>query len=175
SNAINRVWDYRAGAQPQTLQRHGISGDPSVCTYRGHSVGYTLIRCYFSPLFTTGQRYIITGSSDGCIYIYDVLTGAVERCLRIRNNQYGTGRDKCVRDVAWHPFENYIISTSWDNRRAHVRWTHTIDITTEPSLSPPVETKVAAVQTPPSLATDQPLNRLAAFRRSLIQPFIDID
>ncbi|CAF0795113.1 unnamed protein product [Rotaria sp. Silwood1] len=112
SNAINRVWDYRAGVQPQTLQRHDISGDPSVCTYRGHSIGYTLIRCYFSSSFTTGQRYIITGSSDGCIYIYDVLTGAIERCLRIRNNKYGAGRDKCVRDVAWHPFENYIISTS---------------------------------------------------------------
>jgi len=44
--------------------------------------------------------------------VYDVLTGAVERCLRIRNNHYGPARDKCVRDVSWHPFENYIISTS---------------------------------------------------------------
>ncbi|CAF4013150.1 unnamed protein product [Rotaria magnacalcarata] len=50
-----------------------------------------------------------------------------------------------------------------------------MDAATEPSLSPPVETKVAAVQTPPSLATDQPSNRLAALRRSLIQPFISID
>jgi WD repeat-containing protein 23 len=50
------------------VQIHDISGDPSVRTYRGHSVGYTLIRCYFSPSFTTGQRYIITGSSDGCVY-----------------------------------------------------------------------------------------------------------
>ncbi len=46
------------------------------------------------------------------LLVYDVLTGAVERCLRIRNNYYGPGRDKCVRDVSWHPFENYIISTS---------------------------------------------------------------
>jgi len=44
--------------------------------------------------------------------VYDVLTGAIERCLRIRNNHYGPARDKCVRDVSWHPFENYIISTS---------------------------------------------------------------
>ncbi|CAF2372089.1 unnamed protein product [Rotaria sp. Silwood2] len=176
SNAINRVWDYRAGVQPQTLQRHDISGDPSVCTYRGHSIGYTLIRCYFSPSFTTGQRYIITGSADGCIYIYNVLTGAIERCLRIRNNQYGAGRDKCVRDVAWHPFENYIISTSWDNRRAHVRWTHKTEASTEPSLSPPIETKVASVQTPASPSpTNQSSNRLTTFQRLLIQPFFDLD
>jgi hypothetical protein len=48
-------------------EKYDISGDPSVRTYRGHSVTYTLIRCYFSPSFTTGQKYIITGSSDGCI------------------------------------------------------------------------------------------------------------
>ncbi|CAF4750237.1 unnamed protein product, partial [Rotaria socialis] len=63
----------------------------------------------------------------------------------------------------------------WDNHRAHVRWTHKMDVAKEPSLSPPVEMKVAAVQTPPSLATDQLSNRLATFRRSLIQPFISID
>lgn len=44
-----------------------VEGDPSVQTYRGHSIAHTLIRCYFSPSFTTGQKYIITGSSDGCI------------------------------------------------------------------------------------------------------------
>jgi len=49
---------------------------------------------------------------DCFILVYDVLTGAIERCLHIRNNQYGAGREKCVRDVSWHPFENYIISTS---------------------------------------------------------------
>ncbi|UJR15739.1 hypothetical protein I4U23_002674 [Adineta vaga] len=155
SNAINRVWDYRVGTQPQTLQRHEIAGDPSVFTYRGHSVSYTLIRSYFSPAFTTGQKYIITGSSDGCVYIYDILTGAVERCLRIRNNQYGTGRDKCVRDVSWHPYDSYIISTSWDNRRAHVRWTHKISDSTEPYLSPPIETRTISVQTPSTPSSDQ--------------------
>ena len=50
------------------MQRGRIPGDPSVQTYRGHAVAYTLIRCYFSPSFTTGQRYIVTGSSDGSVY-----------------------------------------------------------------------------------------------------------
>jgi len=48
-------------------ESYDLSGDPSVRTYRGHSVTFTLIRCYFSPSFTTGQKYIITGSSDGCV------------------------------------------------------------------------------------------------------------
>jgi hypothetical protein len=46
------------------------------------------------------------------LLVYDVLTGTIERSLRVRNNHYGPGRDKCVRDVSWHPFDNYIISTS---------------------------------------------------------------
>ncbi len=32
-----------------------LDGDTSVMTYSGHSVKNTLIRCRFSPLFTTGQ------------------------------------------------------------------------------------------------------------------------
>lgn len=44
--------------------------------------------------------------------VYNVLTGSVERRLSIRNNNYGVRRETCVRDVSWHPFENYIVSTS---------------------------------------------------------------
>lgn len=37
--------------------------DQSVMTYRGHSVTQTLIRAYFSPQHSTGQRYIYAGES----------------------------------------------------------------------------------------------------------------
>ena len=146
ANKVNNTWDYRYDAYgPRRknsfiflfknifrffylAQKYDIPGDTSVRTYRGHSISYTLIRCYFSPSFTTGQKYIITGSSDGCIrslylliflsnkikfiiLVYDVLTGATKLCLRITNSHVES-RDKCVRDVAWHPYENYIISTS---------------------------------------------------------------
>jgi WD repeat-containing protein 23 len=84
ANKINNGWDYRYEAYgPRRknsfvfitinlsllylAQKCEVPGDPSVRTYRGHSVDYTLIRCYFSPSFTTGQKYIITGSSDGWI------------------------------------------------------------------------------------------------------------
>lgn len=43
--------------------------DCSIMTYRGHQVFRTLIRCYFSPIETTGASYIYTGSSDGRIHV----------------------------------------------------------------------------------------------------------
>ena len=30
----------------------------------------------------------------------------------MRYSCYGADRDRCIRDVSWHPFENYIVSTS---------------------------------------------------------------
>ncbi len=41
----------------------------SVMTYRGHAVCKTLIRCHFSPLATTGQQYVYSGSADGRIHV----------------------------------------------------------------------------------------------------------
>uniref|UniRef100_I3JMX6 Ddb1 and cul4 associated factor 11 n=1 Tax=Oreochromis niloticus TaxID=8128 RepID=I3JMX6_ORENI len=98
-------WDYRWQQVPQrALKRHKLTGDTSVMTYRGHGVLHTLIRCRFSPEFSTGQRFIYSGCSTGKIVIYDVLTGTVVTRL--------VGHDACVRDVSWHPYEDNIISSS---------------------------------------------------------------
>lgn len=43
--------------------------DCSVMTYRGHAVLRTLIRCYFSPVETTGGQYLYSGSYDGKIRV----------------------------------------------------------------------------------------------------------
>ncbi|CAF0934816.1 unnamed protein product [Adineta steineri] len=166
SNNINNSWDYRYDAYGPRPQRFDLPGDPSVRTYRGHSVGYTLIRCYFSPAFTTGQRYIITGSSDGCIHIYDILTGSTELCLRVSHDP-DESRERCVRDVSWHPYENYIISTSWDSYRAHVRWTHSFDESIDSKLSASSDPKIISVKTPHLL----PNRRPTTLRRLLIQQF----
>ncbi|KAJ8337240.1 hypothetical protein SKAU_G00384600 [Synaphobranchus kaupii] len=108
-------WDYRWQQVPQrALKRHTLKGDTSVMTYRGHGVLHTLIRCRFSPEFSTGQSFIYTGCSTGRIIIYDVLTGRVVSRL--------SGHGACVRDVSWHPYQDYIISTSWD--RAVCMWEH---------------------------------------------------
>ena len=74
-------WDYRWMEYPPfgktELAYQAHPHDTSIMTYRGHAVLETLVRCYFSPLLTTGQRYIYTGSHDGRIYIYDVISGDV--------------------------------------------------------------------------------------------------
>ena len=41
--------------------------------YRGHSVMQTLIRAYFSPADTTGQRFVYAGSADGVVHIWGAL------------------------------------------------------------------------------------------------------
>ncbi len=42
-----------------------LEDDVSVMTYRGHVVNKSLIRAKFSPLESTGQRYIYTGDGSG--------------------------------------------------------------------------------------------------------------
>lgn len=42
-----------------------LEDDVSVMTYRGHVVNKSLIRAKFSPLESTGQRYIYTGDGTG--------------------------------------------------------------------------------------------------------------
>ncbi|CAF2630110.1 unnamed protein product [Rotaria sp. Silwood2] len=163
SNNTDNGWDYRYDGYGPKPQKYDLPGDPSIRTYCGHSVRYTLIRCYFSPSFTTGQKYIITGSSDGCINIYDVLTGTVKLRLRICDRMHES-RERCIRDVSWHPYENYIISTSWDSPQAHVRWTHSFDETIDSKSSCSSEPNVVDVEqlTPPIL------QRPSALLRSLL-------
>ncbi|RWS15823.1 DDB1- and CUL4-associated factor 11-like isoform X2 [Dinothrombium tinctorium] len=101
-------WDYRWQAVPRKLysNRKKLEGDTSLMTYRGHSVQQTLIRCRFSPAFTTGQRFIYTGCASGRVVIFDALTGTIVKTL--------SGHRACVRDVSWHPMSPQLISTSWD-------------------------------------------------------------
>ncbi|KAI8509552.1 hypothetical protein Bbelb_119800 [Branchiostoma belcheri] len=102
-----RRWDYRWQRAPSDrLTAPRLPGDTAVMTYAGHVVLRTLIRCYFSPDFTTGQRYIYSGSATGDIVVYDVLTGQVAKRLK--------GHRSCVRDVSWHPYVPRMLSVSWD-------------------------------------------------------------
>ena len=67
---------------PKANRQERHAADTSVFTFKGHSVYSTLIRCQFSPVVTTGQRYIYTGSSDGTVHIYDLVTGDTAQVLR---------------------------------------------------------------------------------------------
>ncbi|XP_041017000.1 LEC14B protein-like isoform X3 [Juglans microcarpa x Juglans regia] len=75
-------WDYRWMDYPPQAKEVKHPCDQSVATYRGHSVLGTLIRCYFSPAYSTGQKYIYTGSHNSCVYIYDLLLDLFYACLR---------------------------------------------------------------------------------------------
>ncbi|ESO89788.1 hypothetical protein LOTGIDRAFT_124623, partial [Lottia gigantea] len=99
-------WDYRWQQVPRKVPKNILPGDTSVMTYKGHCVLHTLIRCHFSPEYSTGQRYVYTGCATGSVIIYDLLTGAVVKKL--------DKHSACVRDVSWHPYYNKLISTSWD-------------------------------------------------------------
>eukprot|EP00887_Chlorella_sp_A99_P006626 scaffold3.g6626.t1 len=100
-------WDYRWMEYPAAGRVVTHPHDGSVQQFRGgHEVRNTLIRAYWSPASTTGQRYILAGSSDGSPCIYDVVTGRpVERLQYHRET---------VRDVSWHPTLPMIATASFD-------------------------------------------------------------
>jgi len=110
----NRSWDYRWQTIPRKAQKKVLADDTSVMTYRGHVVLRTLIRAKFSPVHTTGQRYIYAGSACGGVYIFDALTGNCESILQ--------GHSSCVRDSSWHPYLPEIVTSSWDFSLC--RWTY---------------------------------------------------
>lgn len=62
-------WDYRYPEMiPQQKLLEKSPYDKSIMTYYGHHKLFkTLIRCDFSPAFSTGQKYIYTGSTDGTV------------------------------------------------------------------------------------------------------------
>ncbi|KAL5701524.1 L14B [Ranunculus cassubicifolius] len=102
----NYEWDYRWMEYPPEQRKLKHPNDQSLATYTGHSVLRTLIRCYFSPSYSTGQKYIYTGSNDGCVYIYDLVSGA--QVARLEHHS------STVRDCSWHPFHPLLVSSSWD-------------------------------------------------------------
>ncbi|PIK37876.1 putative DDB1- and CUL4-associated factor 11, partial [Apostichopus japonicus] len=59
-------WDYRWQRAPRRSRRRIlVKGDTSLMTYRGHGVLHTLLRCRFSPKFTTDQNYIYSACATG--------------------------------------------------------------------------------------------------------------
>lgn len=102
-------FDYRVQHCPIVSSGDGKYRDDSVMTYGGeHETLQTLIRAYFSPGHSTGQKYIYCGSSDGRCAIYDVVSGKAVRTLG--------GHRVAVRDVSWHPYGCSLTTSSFDGR-----------------------------------------------------------
>jgi WD repeat-containing protein 23 len=110
-------FNYMSRSYPLENYHKKLSEDSSILTFRGHKVLMTLIRCYFSPLTTTGQRFVYSGSADGKVFIYDTFTGKKVSVLETTNvdEDFGMGEDVC-RDVSWHPYHPYIAATSFDQK-----------------------------------------------------------
>jgi len=101
-------YDYRRGGRrmPTSMRLH--TRDTSLMSYfGGHQVYNTLLRAHFSPLESTGSKYVYAASSEGGICIYETLTGRIVKRLE-------DGHTNLVRDVSWHPYRPELVSTSWD-------------------------------------------------------------
>ncbi|XP_016505458.1 LEC14B homolog isoform X1 [Nicotiana tabacum] len=99
-------WDYRWMDYPEHVRNKRNPHDLSLATYKGHKVLRTLIRCYFSPAHSTGQKFIYTGLADSSVYIYDVVSGA-----QVAKLDY---HQEPVRDCNWHPYYPMLVSSGWD-------------------------------------------------------------
>lgn len=94
-----KLWDIRKVSKE----------DSSLQTFSGsHEAFKTLIRCDFSPILSTRQQYIYTGSSDGNIVIYDILTGKEFEKINTHSD--------VIREVSWHPYYPLLVSSSWDTK-----------------------------------------------------------
>ncbi|GLC38560.1 hypothetical protein PLESTF_001547000 [Pleodorina starrii] len=107
-------WDYRWQEYPASGRVVTHPQDSSLQTFRGHTVQNTLIRAYFSPEHSTGQRFVYTGSADGAVHVYDVVSGQEVEGSPLRLHH------KLVRDVSWHPYDPVLATVSWDG--TVVRW-----------------------------------------------------
>ena len=119
-DATVRLWDMRRPSS-QTSQ-HDVSimtygekhpdNSRVVCDLCGVYASLTTGLCGFSPLHTTGQRFIYAEYGVGSCAIYDLLTGEVEREFMCGK---GTRCHKTVRDISWHPYIDNLVAVSGDS------------------------------------------------------------
>ncbi|KAI5820418.1 WD40-repeat-containing domain protein, partial [Pyronema omphalodes] len=129
------TFDYRN----ERFRERGYSHryDKSLVSYRGHKVYRTLIRCYFSPLQSTGSRYVYTGSADGVVRIFNIdstLASTIDvnsatEAVRKANEGHGDAhswyhghnhKDCCIRDVSWHPSAPVVAATGFQGNHIGV-------------------------------------------------------
>lgn len=79
-------------------------------SFYGHEVLGTLIRCHFSPRFSTNSRFIYSGSSCGSLFIYDTQSGYGISKLSPKKNRY----QSTIRDALWHNSKGIIFITNFN-------------------------------------------------------------
>ena len=110
-------FNYMSRSYPLEDYTKKLAEDTSLLTFRGHKVLYTLIRCYFSPQFSTGQRFVYSGSATGDVHIYDTFTGKTVSVVSSADpSDPDEINEEVCRDVAWHPYQPYLACTSFSNK-----------------------------------------------------------
>ena len=108
-----RLWNYATGK--------------CLKTYQGHT---NAKYCIFSTFSVTNGKYIVSGSEDHCIYLWDLQARNVVQRLE--------GHQDTVLSVACHPTENKIASGSLDNDKTVRIWVQddvSMDVGEEPALA----------------------------------------
>jgi len=94
---VQKLWSYAQGKV--------------VKTYTGH---VNKVYCITSTFSVTNGKYIVSGSEDNCVYLWD---------LQNRNMiQKLEGHTDTVISVSCHPIENKIASAGLDNDRTVRIW-----------------------------------------------------
>lgn len=118
--AVEETWDYRWEHAPRSLSSSSSfsaarAADTSLLTFKGHRIQRTLIQAVFTPDATTGGRYVVSGSADGDVVMYDTLAAPTEAGVVRPARRLNLHRD-VVRTVALSPSHDLMVSAGWDHR-----------------------------------------------------------
>eukprot|EP00834_Sanchytrium_tribonematis_P007117 NODE_599_length_5524_cov_0.451060.p2 type:complete len:378 gc:universal NODE_599_length_5524_cov_0.451060:2530-1397(-) len=99
-----RQYDYRWDKYSYDPKSSTHSEDKSILTCFGHSVYSTMIKAKFSPC----GNFISSGSSDGSIYIWNLLGEVISEITTPTDDSDSSSIDywhdsPIIRDLAWHP------------------------------------------------------------------------
>ena len=112
-NPLPYAFDYRMQIPTPKIFIDRHQRDVSVSTLRGGTVLRTLIRSQWSPLDTTGGRYIASGSYDGGVCIWDLFQGGGGSLLpHTVLHPHGSS---LVRAVAWSPDGLELATCGWED------------------------------------------------------------
>ncbi|KAL0459523.1 UNVERIFIED_CONTAM: COMPASS-like H3K4 histone methylase component WDR5B [Sesamum latifolium] len=94
-----------------TLKLWNYSAGKSLKIYSGH---VNRVYCITPTFSVTGEKYIVSGSEDHCVYLWDLQGKNLVQKLE--------GHTDTVVSVTCHPKENMIVSAGLDNDRTVRVW-----------------------------------------------------